>query len=183
MHGPVCGFTGACMTKNEITTDQVPDPPAAPHVRRRIRIPLEQWIGVALLLGIVVLSAAGILQRYDATVRVAQHGLDIDVTYPTRARYREDVQIIVRIENTSQTPVDTLRVIFPAALFGTVADLQFLPEASGAREVTIADVLPGEPREIEAELRPSWYGRRTGDLVIDAGARRITITLTTLIMP
>jgi hypothetical protein len=171
------------MTRKKLTTDRVPDPPEAPDIRRTVRIPPEQWAGLVLLIVIVALGAAGLFERKDTTVRFSQHDVDVQVTYPIRAHYREDVQFVVRIEHHAPAPIDTVRIHFPAQLFRNVADLQFLPDASAAREVTITDVPPGDAREIEAELRPSYYGRRSGDLIIDAGTRRVTVKLTTFILP
>ena len=171
------------MTRKNLTMDRVPDPPEAPDIRRSVRIPPEQWAGLILLVVIIVLGATGVFQRKDTTVRVSLQDLDVQVTYPIRAHYHEDVQFVVRIEHKAPAPIDTVRVHFPSSLFRNVADLQFLPEASAAREVTITDVAQGEAREIEAELRPSYYGRRTGDLIIEAGTRRVTVKLSTFIMP
>jgi hypothetical protein len=171
------------MTKPKHTTDKVPAPPEAPDVRRRLHIPPTQWVALALLLLLIGLAATRVLQRRDTSARTSQDGLDVTVTWPERARYREDVQIMVRIENTSGAAFDTVRVTFPHELIGNTADLQFLPEASGAHEVTITDLAAGETHETEAEFRPSYYGRRAGDLIIDAAARRVTIRLSTFILP
>jgi hypothetical protein len=178
------------LTRNMMNTKkgEVPDPPEAPDIERRLEFDTLQRIGIPILLLVPLLALLGVFgdssgSRVAETPEAALH-----VTYPSRMRHGLASSLRVDVRNRSPRPLSNVTVAISRDYLEPFRDLSFMPELTAVHETAylleIGDVPPGEERLVLVELRGWEHGRypATVTVTID-GVENVQTTFTTIVFP
>lgn len=112
---------------------------------------------------------------------------ELVVRYVDRLRYNQGGLVEVIVRNTSSEP-HSVTVRLDRALLDQFSNVTLTPSADEVSEdayyVTLADVPPGEAREVLIEGEAEQYWRHAGAIQASAeGGEPVTVSLTTFIFP
>lgn len=165
--------------------DQLPQPP---QITRGLSFEKYQLIGVPLLVLLPALALWGVFGVSWATTKAAAEGLDAEVTYPERIRYRMHRELEVTVRNTGGKPLPVVVVSFDRSYISAFSQVQFTPSARNITdegyEVQLNDIPPGGERRVSASLQADDYGRHGGWVTVEArGGGRSRLPVTTIVFP
>lgn len=164
------------------------EPPQPPQIRRSITLEKYQLIGVPLLVLLPALALWGVFGVTSASARASATGLEIEVTYPERFRYRMHRELEVTVRNTGGKPLPVVVVSFDRPYISAFSQVQFTPAARSITaegfEVELDDIPPGGERRVSASLQADDYGRHDGWVTVEAqGGGRSRLPITTIVFP
>lgn len=151
-------------------------------MRRRVRIPAVQWVGVPLILLLPLLAVLGVFGTRRTVVR-ARGAVEVRVAYPTGARYDFLTGMAVTVRNRSPLRLDTVRVAFDRAYITAFSQVSFIPAVDQAFVTSLTDVAPGESRLITVEMWGDRAGPHAGTVVAAAGRDTVVAPLRTFTFP
>lgn len=152
-----------------------PKPPDMPPFNRGLNIPPYQMIGMALMFIIPVLALLGVFGNTQTSSQEEDNVLDVEVIYPTRLRYKMIDSLIISVENTSNTMLDTITVEVDQDYISRFSTVQFTPSVKSVTNdayiVELSDVAPGETRIVSVMLQAEQYGPHAGTVNVYTGDR------------
>lgn len=148
--------------------EELPDPPPAPSIRRRVRLYSYQYVGLALLAAIPALAIAGAFGESDAFAEERTSELQVSLRYPVRYRFEQVSRIELRVLNTSGHLLDTVRVSLDSAYANRFSMVRSIPELSEPYAVELRSLEPGRQRIVVIELKADRYGHHRGELRVGA---------------
>lgn len=158
-------------------------PPSAPSIDPKIELSSKQRIGFPILLAIPILALFGMFGESGAHTHSTSGSLDVEVSYPTRFRYRQVQALRVSVRNLSPIVADTMRVSFDTAYISRFSSVRFEPAAKTAYTVDLTDVKPSESRLVSVELWGQDYGNHRGTITARRGSDSAIVHLRTLVFP
>jgi hypothetical protein len=160
-----------------------PSPPSAPSIDPKIELSWKQRIGLPILLVVPILALFGVFGESRASAHSAKGAVDVEVSYPTRFRYRQVQSLRVSVRNLSPVVADTMRVSFDTAYVSRFSSVRFDPAAKTAYTVDLTDVKPSESRLISVELWGQDYGNHRGTITAWRGSDSAIVHIRTLVFP
>jgi hypothetical protein len=165
-----------------------PDLPAqgieqAPDIRRRIRIPLAQALGIFLFLMFPLAALLGLFDGPVQELRTRSDDLELRVQAPARLCFRDTANLRIHLRNDSPRALERVVVRLPASYVESFSQVHFVPAPSRAYEFELLSLAPGETRSIAAELQGEHYGRITGRVEAEVNSSRIAVPLRTFVFP
>lgn len=164
-----------------------PQPPKPPEMGRELQLRSLQLVGVSLLSLIVVLALFGVFGPSQALAGAEGAGVDLEVSYPSKLRYKTVGVIEAKVVNNGETALESLKVSFDRSYLDGFSSLQFTPSVSNltdqAYEVTLSNVAPGEVRLVSVQVQAEKYWRHRGYIEVDAGNGAARLDLSTLNFP
>ncbi len=160
-----------------------PAPPPVPSIDPKIELSWKQRIGFPILLAIPILALFGIFGESRARAHTTNGSIEMDVSYPTRFRYRQVQSLQVSVRNLDQVAADTIKVAFDTAYVTRFSSVRFDPAAKSAYTVDLTDVRPSESRLVSVELWGQDYGNHRGTVTARRGSDSATVHLRTLVFP
>jgi hypothetical protein len=164
------------------TTD-LPDPPDAPEIERRIRLHRSQWLLIPLFLLLPLLALLGVFGEAHHTELIAAGPVQVSVRYPTILRYKLHGRIDVQLHNRSAITFDTITIALDTAYARQYTDVTSVPPFTSAYEVDVADVRADERFLVRIEMIADRHGSHDGDLTIIAASDTARVRLSTRIFP
>lgn len=165
-------------------SDDGDQPPRAPDIQRKIRFYRWQWIALPAIMLVPVLALFGVFGVSRDTARASTAELLIEISYPSRFRYKQIDRIHAFVTNRSQRQLDTVTVAFDSAYIARFSTVKFTPSALRAYEVELTDVHPGERRLISVELQGEEYWRHQGEISATSGsADTARVRIDTIVFP
>lgn len=163
--------------------DQLPDPPDAPEIRRRIVLQPYQRIGLPLLMIWPLLALLGVFGERRATARAGDGALQVEVRFPAVFRYKMLNAIDVHVTNRGSVHIDTLTVSLDTAYAKRFSTVMAVPPFTGSFVIDVLDLHAGEERAIRIELQAERYWRHEGSLSVAAAGDSVRVPLSTFIFP
>jgi hypothetical protein len=163
---------------------ELPDPPGAPEVERRVHLYPGQRIGIPILFLLPLLALLNVFGERREEVTVADERLSLAVEYPTRLRSGQRTEITVRVTNVSSEPAGVAMVTFGSEYLSRFSQLSFTPSPRHAYHV---DLVPGEPGataivRLELEGRRPWMHH--GEVALRTGeGPAMRVRLRTFVFP
>jgi len=130
-----------------------------------------QLVGLVALVLVPVLAMFKAFGDGEASVAGQAGPLRIAVDFPPR------------VTNTGGSTLDTVRVLFDSSYVVRVLEPRFLPAASRAFEVDLADVAPGESRRVELSFYADDYGRSRGAVAAHHAGDSARVMIATFVFP
>lgn len=158
-------------------------PPPAPQVPTRTRIPWGRAAGLAVLALLPVLALFGVFGDARAETSASSGNLELHVRYPTRFRYKTIDAISVRVTNTSGQALDRIMVRFDEEYISQFSNVVFTPQVKRPYEVELTSVSPGETRLVFVEIQAENYWRHSGTITAGAGDESARVNLSTTVFP
>jgi hypothetical protein len=159
-------------------------PPRAPDIRRKIRFYGWQWIALPPMMLIPVFALFGAFGTSRDTARASTPELEMEISYPSRFRYKQIDRIHAFVANRSQRQLDTVTVSFDSGYIARFSTVTFTPSVGRAYEVELTDVGPGERRLISVELQGEEYWRHRGEISATSGsADTARVRIGTIVFP
>lgn len=159
------------------------EPPELPEINRGLKFGGWQVVCLGLIMLIPVLAALEVFGDGSATAAHRNSALAITAEYPARIRHGTPEEVTVLATNRGSAPLDTVIVRFDSSYVSRFTDPQFVPSASDAYHVELADVGPGETRVIRLGVRANEYGRHRGAITAFHGADTVRVTVSTIVFP
>jgi len=161
----------------------LPSPPPAPSINSKIDLSWKQRVGFPILIAVPILALFGIFGEARTHTHASSRSIDMEVSYPSRFRYRQVQPLRVTVRNFSAVLADTIRVSFDTAYVSRFSSVRFDPAAKSAYTVDLTDVKPSESRLVSVELWGQDYGNHRGTVVARHNADSAIVHLTTLVFP
>lgn len=159
-------------------------PPSPPSTRRRIHLSIPQAVGVGILLLVPILALFGVFGESWAVARGGSGGIELEVRYPDRYRYKQLNEMEVTVRNRTARVIDTLTIRVDPRYLDRFSTVQSIPSQQGLYEVPLVAVQPGEQRRAHIEYQAERYGRHSGALIAtDGGADTARVQLQTIVFP
>lgn len=166
-----------------MVSNEVPQPPAPPRTRPRLRVPLPNLLGIAAFATVPVLALLGVLGRTTGAAGAAGETIALHVTFPTRMRYGTGDSIGVEVRNISGGTLDLVTVRFDRGYISGFSNVRFTPQPIRAYEVALRNMGPGETRLVSAEIEAEAYWSRSGAVTAAGGGESVTVPVRTLTYP
>lgn len=139
-------------------------PPHAPQISRQIDFYPHQLLGVGGLILILILLAF-LFKNGTQTVLAENALLQLEVTFPKRARFEKQETITIQVHNLSSEE-QKVSVQVDENYLSAFSDLNFIPSAqilnSPVYEVDLGTLAPQEGRAVQLELKAEQLGRVEG---------------------
>lgn len=164
--------------------NDLPDPPDAPEIERRIALQPSQWVLVPLMLALPLLAILGVFGERRETVTARAGPVHATIEYPTILRYKLRGSVSVQLHNTGATSIDTVTIAIDTAYVQHFTQVLALPSLARAYEVDVAPLRAGERQLVRIELVANRQGRHRGELTIaTTGADTARVRIATRIFP
>lgn len=165
--------------------------PEAPDIAKEWRFKIVQKLGVPLLFLIPVLALLGVLGPSAETVAESGEALSLQVTYPTRFRYKTIESMSIRVTNISSQTAPTVTVKLDRDYLSTFSNLSFQPSVDEVSDdgyyVQLTDMEAGETRRVELEMQAEAYWVHRGVTEVAVGGVEApsdaAVTLETFVLP
>jgi hypothetical protein len=169
------------MARNGV--DDLPDPPNAPEMPRRISLQPSQWVLLPLMLALPVVALLGVFGgRHSARAELGP--LAVHVRYPTAFRYNSFDNIALHVQNRGATTLDTVSIAIDTTYAHGFSMVTSIPPFEESFTIALPQLRAGESRLVRIELRAERYWRHRGTLAISAdGADTLRIRLSTIVFP
>ena len=164
-------------------TRTVIEPPPPPEIPRRVRVSPTHGFAIALFSAIILLAAFGLLGGTEATADARTAGIGIEVSYPLRVRYRQNLAIEVEVTNRSTRVIDTVTVTIANEYLEAFSGVQFTPKAVRPGPVELSQLAPGESRRVQVEVQAEQYGSHRGSIRATAAADTPEVQVRTIVFP
>jgi len=147
-----------------------------------------QLAGIAFLLVLPVLAVLGVFGESFDSASATDAGIRLQVSYPSRLRYRQDSTLELTVSNTGAQSPGSLSVHFERSYLDRFSGVSFTPQVTLATErafvIELGTLAPGESRVIILQLTGGQYGRHEGRIWVEQnGSRTAALDLTTLVFP
>lgn len=136
--------------------------PTPPQEGRQVKFWKPQLFGVPVLMLLPILAMSGAMGDHPRQARADNAQLSIEVTYPSRVLFRKRTSMKIEVQNRGAVPLASASVTFDPAWLEHFQEVEFVPQPSRPTVVELADLKPGERREIALELAPKGYGTLSG---------------------
>jgi hypothetical protein len=163
--------------------DDEQEPPQPPEIDRRLRLAWPQLVGFPIIAIIPLLALGGVFGERWATSENTSGPLAVSVEYPSRFRARLSKPLVVRIENRSDAPLDSVEVAFDSSYVENFANAGFIPEARQAYVVVLDAVRAGETRRVQLQLEGESMGAHDGRVVVRARNDSAAVAFRTTVFP
>jgi hypothetical protein len=160
-----------------------PEPPPPPELHPRIQIRPLQIAGLVFLAAFPLLAFFNVFGDSQSRVSASSEIIELDVSYPSRFRYKSTASIEARITNTSQQPLEAVTVRFDENYVNKFSEVSFTPDVKRAYEVEITDLRAGQSQLISVEIQAEKYGRHSGTVSASSGDDLTTVSLATFVFP
>jgi hypothetical protein len=171
------------MSTQQGSEEKDPRPPQPPPMDRGPRLSRSQWIGLPIIAVIPVLAIFGVFGERRKSSEAESSGLRARVEYPTRLRAMSSKPMIVRVENRSSTPLDTVDVVFDPAYMEHFSAVAFIPPPRDAYTVSLLGLRSGETRIVHVDVQGERIGRHDGRIVVRWRGDSIAVALGTTVFP
>jgi hypothetical protein len=173
---------------SHVRDEQTSEPPQPPEIQRKLQFHLVQWIGMPFLILIPILAVLGVFGKTTDEARAENETVAISVTFPTRTHYGVEEIMEVRVTNTSDQTIPSLRILFDADYFSKFSQLSFVPEVDQVTdtsyEIELTDVLPDETRLLTVDYAAQAMGNYPGYVEAAAeGLESARATINTFVFP
>lgn len=146
--------------------------PEAPQIEKEWRFKTVQKLGVPLLFLIPILALLSVFGPSQEMVTESGAELSLEVSYPTRFRYKTIAPIRIGVTNISSQTAPTVTVKLDRDYLSAFSNLSFQPAVDeitdDAYYVQLNDLEAGETGRVELEMQAETYWRLAG--VIEAAA-------------
>jgi hypothetical protein len=164
--------------------------PQPPSIEKRWVFHTVQKIGVPLIVLIPLLALFGLFGESSNTVSDSGGSLAMEISYPTRFRYKMTDPVVVSVENLSSQPVPTLTVSFDYDYISGFSTVTFSPSVSEITEeaylVHLNEVQAGEVRQIVVDIQAEQYWNHSGTVAASTApdqAPDVELELSTFVFP
>lgn len=165
--------------------------PEAPDIEKEWRFKWVQKLGVPLLFLIPILALFGVLGPNEEAVTVRGESLSLDVSYPTRFRYKTIAPMSIRVTNISSQTAPTVTVKLDREYLGAFSNLSFQPSVDEVSDeayyVFLNNLAAGETRRVELEMQAEAYWVQRGMTEAAVGGAEAppdaAVTLETFVLP
>ena len=170
--------------KRKSSSSENPKLPAPPQLeQRRLSLAVAQWIGLAAMILVTGLAAAGTFGESWDRRRLSGSALEAHVEFPTRFSYQMVNAVLVDVRNVSGGTIDTVRIAIDTSYADRFSEVTFAPSEERRGVVALADMRPGESRRLRIDLQGEEYGRHEGRLTVAGGGDSLSTMLRTIIFP
>jgi hypothetical protein len=159
----------------------IKQPPEPPEVPRRFRMHRHQIVGLLLIIALPIFAAAGAFGPEQSSTIVKGSEFTTTVWYPTKLPLEANAFVRVQVLNTSSTLIDTLQVMIDTAYLTRFRSVSIMPESKDAGEVELVNILPGEKREVLAEIVASEAGRKDGQVAVSSKQEKGLVNVSTMV--
>jgi hypothetical protein len=159
------------------------EPAELPRLRRRLHFGARQVAGLAVLILIPILALFKVFGEGQASAAGRTGDIAIFVDYPPRVRYGSAETVVTFVTNAGGARLDTVTVRFDSGYVARVSEPHFVPRATRAFEVELANVAPGETRRVELAFHTEDYGRHSGLISAWHGGDTARTMISTIVLP
>lgn len=165
--------------------------PQPPKIKKEWRFTKAQKLGMPFLFLIPLLALLGVLGPSAETVTESGEALSLEITYPTRFRYKTIAPMRIEVTNISSQSVPTVTVSVDREYLRAFSNVAFQPAveqiSDDAYYVQLSDLRAGETRSVALEMQAESYWEQQGAVAaaaggIDAGADA-SVTVETFVFP
>lgn len=164
-------------------TEQLPDPPKAPDIRRGVSFHTFQWVMIPLLAALPLLALSGVFGERWRTETAAAGPLEITVHYPTAFRYKMINTLTATVTNRSGTVLDTVTVSLDSAYANRFSTVTAIPPFTAAHDVEVVALAPAESRLVRIEMQGERYWRHEGFVRVISGTDTASVAVSTIVFP
>lgn len=159
------------------------EPAELPRLRRRLHFGARQIAGLSVLILIPILALFKVFGEGQASAAGRGGAIAIYVDYPPRIRYGSVETVIALVTNAGGARLDTVTVRFDSSYVARVSEPHFVPPATRAFEVELANVAPGEMRRVELAFHTEDYGRHRGLVSAWHAGDTARVMISTIVLP
>jgi hypothetical protein len=166
----------------------VPRPPQAPKIDRKLVLDPLQAIGVPLLALIPILALAGLF-GIDVEQRSGDSGvLSVNVEYPARTRLQTSGTLTIEVGNSGEQSLTGVTVGVERDYVEAFSEVSFTPSAAGISDdqyvVDLGEVPAGAWRRVVLEFSPQRYWRQRGTVNVSVeGGDSASVDVSTFVYP
>lgn len=172
------------------TTDreqlEVPQPPQAPEVERRLHVHPLQLFGVPVILMVPLLALLGVFGETTSVTSASSPSITMEVEYPTRFRYKTIDTIDITVHNVSGTEVE-LQVRVPKSYLDAFSNVAVTPQPTRVTSehyiVELGGVQPDATRVVSIEVQAERYGPTSGLISAGPGDEPAEARIETFVFP
>jgi hypothetical protein len=167
---------------------EVPRPPEAPDIDRKLQFDKVQLIGIPILMLLPILALLGLFGESVDYHRAETPEVVLHVEYPSRYRHGRTNPLRITVANLSPQPVADLTVAVSRDYIDRFSEVKFLPELTTADETAFLlqfdNVPAGAERRVVVELRAWEHGRHRATVTVSVdGVANVQTTFTTIVFP
>lgn len=165
--------------------------PEAPDIEKKWRFKWVQKVGVPFLLLIPLLALLGVFGPNIETVTERGEVLSLEVSYPTRFRYKTIAPVHIRVTNIAAQTAPTVTVRLERNYLSAFSNVAFQPSVASISDeayyVQLTDLQAGESRIVDLEMQAENYWEQRGVVAAAAGGLEATpdaaVSVETFIFP
>jgi hypothetical protein len=166
-----------------MAVEELPDPPPAPEIPRRIMGYPAQWVGMALLALLPILTLAGVFGEVDRSTTAPVAGGYAELTYPARIGHRSAGQITI-VLRAGAVPLPPATVHVTDGYLSHFTVLNAWPVFDAFDRAAVPAVPAGETARLVLEVRPNRFGRKAGTVTIaPETGDTVRVIMRTLVFP
>lgn len=166
---------------------QEAQPPKPPEFGRELELKKSQLIGLVSLALIVILAIFGLFGQSSSQTTSEGERLALEVTYPSRFRFKMADSIDVQVTNLESDPVQGVVIRFDRDYVDRFSAVQFTPSldtiTGDVYEVTLGDLAPGKAKSVSVDVQAEEYWRHRGFIEAEAGGDGVRVDLSTFVFP
>lgn len=165
--------------------DTTQQPPQPPEFTGKARFYTYQIVGMAVIVLIPILALATVFGTTQARATVSAGELEVEVTYPSKIRYKTIHPLEVTVTNSGTSEQD-VTLYFDTGYLNKFSNVTVFPEPEYVNEqeyaIELDEVAPGEARIISLEVQAERYGSFSGTVRVE-GDQNAELTLHTISFP
>lgn len=141
-----------------------------------------QWVGLAVIAVLPVLSFTGILGDATTTDRISGARVVVTVERPSQWRISQLRTMEVRFHNRSGAMVDSLHLALDSSVMRHFVVEDALPAMEEPFTIPIGSLAPGQQRTAVLQLRANRFGASRGSLIV-SGADSASLEMSSVVLP
>lgn len=163
-------------------------PPQPPTFDRNFQLHKTQLIGIPVMLLIPILALLGMFGETDHEQTIANPRLEMQVTYPTRLRYKMIDAVAISLTNTSAQTIPTLQIEIDRSYVEGFSEVTFTPaidQITGTVYIMeLTDLQPGDTRVVSFAIQAEKYGKHQGAITVTPESEEaLRVLIETLTFP
>ncbi|MEX2536688.1 MAG: hypothetical protein WD273_13915 [Trueperaceae bacterium] len=151
---------------------EIPQPPEAPQIERRINLSRDQLIGIPILVLIPLLALFGVFGVSESRGTREGESVALAVEYSSRTRLRAAHSLVIEVTNRLDRPLTGVVVEVDRNYVEKFSQATFTPSASTVNETAYRvdlDPIPASAtRVVTVDLKPVRYWSHSGTVTVSA---------------
>lgn len=163
-----------------------PQPPQPPSTKSPWRFYTYQLVGMGCIFLFLALALFGLFDATQEKAHADTAQASLEVTYPTRLRYKTIDPFEIKVRNTSDA-ARSFTVQVDGKYLSNFSNVMFTPQPEEIQNsvyvFTLSDLPPGETVTISGELQSENYGTFEGFVRVVAEGDELEVPVRTVNLP